>query len=64
MWVIENSRMTPMSGFNRILCHGGNTELRDTGEGAVLRLNDKSTSCGDLELQKEVRVVGLRLVSL
>lgn len=53
-----------MFGFSRILCYGGNIELRDIGEGVVLRLNDKLISCGDLELKKEVRVVGLRFVSL
>lgn len=59
--VIENSRMTCMSGFRKILCHGGNTELRKTGEGAVLGISDKSASVGNLEWKKEhkVRAIGL-----
>lgn len=40
--VMENSRMTPMSGFNKILCHGGNIESRDTGGEAVLGVSYKS----------------------
>lgn len=58
--VIENSRMTSMSGFSKIL-HGGNTELRKTEEGAVLGISDKPANMGNLEWKKEskVRAIGL-----
>ena len=40
--VMKNSRMTPMSDFNKILCHGGNIESRDTGGEAVMGESHKS----------------------
>lgn len=42
--MMENSRMTPTSGFNKILCHGGNIESRDTGGEAVMGESHKSTA--------------------
>lgn len=40
--VMKDSRMTPMSGFNKILCRGGNIESRDTGAEAVMGESHKS----------------------
>lgn len=62
---MENSRVNPMSGCNKILCHGGNIEPRDTGRGAVLGESDQSSSSGNLALKKKVKVrtIGWRMVS-